>query len=331
MPDWPLSSLLSEPHLNPSLLRLCCCVCLLAISQRSLATEDYNFVQQGEIDDPELAEVSGLAVSHRDAALFWVINDSGNPAVIYALDRSGKRHGSYELEGLNNHDFEDLVSYVGQQGPMLAVADCGDNLRWRRQIQLHVLAEPDPHQNGRAPVLRSYRLRYPDGARDCESLAYDPRTNEWILLEKAAGPSGVYALNLQGDAELRRIATLPERGLQPAPLVLPFSARYRGALSAADISADGCQLLALTLSHVLIYRRRLAEPWEDALQRAAQVYRLPLMRQPEAAAFDQAGKVWVTGEQLPAPLLELQGPASPATVATGPSASSAPGSNGCVR
>jgi hypothetical protein len=42
---------------------------------------------------PEIPEASGLAVSRRDPGLLWSHNDSGNAAVLFALDTAGTLRG----------------------------------------------------------------------------------------------------------------------------------------------------------------------------------------------------------------------------------------------
>ncbi len=57
------------------------------------------------------------------------------------------------------------------------------------------------------------RLAYPDGPRDCESMAYDPAGKQILLLSKRDKPARLYAVDLEtalteGDAELKFLGTI---------------------------------------------------------------------------------------------------------------------------
>jgi len=51
----------------------------------------------GNIDDLELSEASGLAVSRRDPSILWSHNDSGNRSALYALSSTGEMLARFEL------------------------------------------------------------------------------------------------------------------------------------------------------------------------------------------------------------------------------------------
>ena len=50
-------------------------------------------VTNGPVMIPDLAESSGLAISRRNPGVLWSHNDSGNAAVLFALDGSGTVRG----------------------------------------------------------------------------------------------------------------------------------------------------------------------------------------------------------------------------------------------
>lgn len=281
------------------------------------------------LHDPALTEISGLAESRRSVDHFWTLNDSGNSAELLAINRRGQRTARVVVDGVVNVDWEDLAAYDGPDGPMLAIADCGDNFKRRRSIRLILLPEPDPLQDGRVSPLQVRELRYPDGARDCESLVVEPGSRRFLLIDKGEARVGMYAAE-ERQTGLVKVAELQHRHPDRPPPVLPISGRYRGAISAADLSADGRQLLALTYTHWLLYTRRPEESWATALARVPLSQRLPAIRGLEAIAWDRNGGIWVSGEGQPAPLLHWPRPAlgwaRPAPPAAVPSAPSGSGS-----
>lgn len=277
------------------------------------------------LHEPALPEVSGLVESRRLAGHFWALNDSGNAPELVAFDRQGQRRARVRLEGVRNVDWEDLAAYQVDGVPMLAIADCGDNFKRRRQVQLILLPEPDPLQDAVLPPQQVRTLRYPDGARDCEALVAEPGGQRFLLIDKGEPRTHVYATDV-GSERLQRIAEIQHRHPQAPPPVLPISGRYRAAISAADLDAAGSRLLVLTYTHWLVYPRAPGEPWASALARVPISQPLPMIRGLEAAAWDRAGGIWVSGEAQPAPLLHWPPPvlplARPAPAVTAPSAAS---------
>src|SRR6187402_3312843 len=57
---------------------------------------------------PDVPEASGLAVSRR-FGLLWTHNDSGNDAVLFALDESGAVHGRVRVPA-RMRDWEDVAA-----------------------------------------------------------------------------------------------------------------------------------------------------------------------------------------------------------------------------
>ena len=58
-----------------------------------------NAVTNGTINIPSLDEASGIAASRNNPGVLWTENDSGNAAVVYAIDPQGRNLGAYALPG----------------------------------------------------------------------------------------------------------------------------------------------------------------------------------------------------------------------------------------
>jgi hypothetical protein len=141
-----------------------------------------------------LTESSGMAASALHDGVVWVVEDGALdqslPPVVHGYDPAGTEVATVTLEGWNNRDVEALS--LGP-GPTLWVADIGDNSRGRETVVVHTFMEPD--ELGTATLTPvSYRLRYPDGARDAESLMVDPLGGRLYLATKSViGGGSLYA------------------------------------------------------------------------------------------------------------------------------------------
>jgi len=168
---------------------------LLALPNSSQAAPVFaNAVTNGIVDISGLKEASGIAASRNNPGVLWTENDSGNPAVVYAIDSQGRSLGTYALPG--NTDNEDIG--IGP-GPVtnvsyLYVADIGDNNTNRSSIAIYQIPEPAVYlEQTNHPVIskamkgaRTIILKYPDGAHDAEAEFTDPVTGDWFVLTKAS-------------------------------------------------------------------------------------------------------------------------------------------------
>jgi hypothetical protein len=166
------------------------------------------------LTDPRITESSGLAASARHHGVLWTHNDSGDSARIFAIDPDGRTAAVYTLAGQQARDWEAIAPGRDDAGnPALFIGDIGDNSASRtRGILVHRVTEPSRLRNG---TLRptSYRLHYPDGPQDAETLLVDPRTNRLYIVTKGLLGGGIYAaptrLSTTGPNILERIADVP--------------------------------------------------------------------------------------------------------------------------
>jgi hypothetical protein len=270
------------------------------------------------VTDARVAEISGIAASRRDDDLFWVNNDSHAGPTLYALGSDGRIRAEVAVQGQANIDWEDLAGYTLDGEPMLLIADTGDNGGMRSELALIALVEPElvPGQATTSVTPRwVLRFRWPDGPRDCEAVAVDAVAREVLLLSKKRVPAQLFRIPLAAAANpgivavAEQIASIPKLP-QPSAAELardPGYWRYRGQISAMDVSPDGLRMLVLSYRDAYLYDRRPGEAWRDALARPWRALGLPGLPQAEAIAFDRNGEaIWVTTERLPAPLLHLQ-------------------------
>lgn len=267
------------------------------------------------VTDPVLAEISGLAASRRHPDILWTHKDSGDAAQLYALGTDGSLRATVQLRGAENVDIEDIAAFELDGAWYLLVADVGDNGGVRREMQLYVLREPDRVEDQVAEIAWTIRFRWPDGPRDCEAVAVDPRAGEVLLASKKRVPAELFRVPLHAGAEpvVAEPVGLLLHVVQPSGDDLqrnPVYGRYRSQITAIDLHPDGRQLAVLNYLQAYVYtRRRNDEPWRDALRRRPRSLPFPWLAQAEAIAFDAEGSnVWIGTERLPAPLLRLSVP-----------------------
>lgn len=276
-----------------------------------------RMVHTGDITDPELREISGIAVSHRHPDRYWVINDGGNRPRCFAVSAEGGRQMTLRIAGVGNHDWEDIASFTLDGIPYLMIADVGDNGARRRRCALYFVEEPEtPADKNDAPLSRPLSgmlpFVYADGPRDCEAAAVDVRSGSIYLVTKRDQPPVLYRLPLviSRNADLqvaRRLTALPHIP-QPGKDEIAVSnwMRYSGQPTALDITADGQRAVVMTYRNICLYQKESEAGWEAALTRTPRVIALPLIQQAEAACFDQTGdNIVFTSEKLPAPVIRI--------------------------
>lgn len=266
----------------------------------------------GLVTSDELVEISGLAASRVHPDVLWAINDGGNPARLYALDRRGRILARYQVEGARNRDWEDLAGFELDGRHYLLVADTGDNGGRRNEFQLHVFEEPATLEDATLAPAWTLRARWPDGPRDCEAVAVDAAAGQVLLVSKKRNPPDLFALPLHAGgsrvAEARRIGRLA--GVPAASAEMqrndPQLARLFPQVTSADLSPDRTVLAVLTYGSVLFYRRGSGESWADAVARPPEAHDVPLIPQAEAIAWSSGGGgLYATGEFSPAPIFYL--------------------------
>lgn len=264
----------------------------------------------GSLTDTELTETSGLAATRSGQPGFWALNDSGNGAVLFRLDRGGATLARYPVVGAANLDWEDLASFEWRGSSWLLIADTGDNLANRNGIKLHLVGEPTAHAR-RAVVHSSVAVHFPDGPRDAEGVAVDPTNESIYLISKRDRPNRLYELQLSVFDAPHSVQTFAAVGAISRDTTPPASDLLRrptlfaigGFSTAFDISADGTRAVVLGYRRARVVERRPEERWVEALNRMRPLPNHGL-KQAEAVAFDRAGHtITLTSEGMFAPFL----------------------------
>ncbi len=121
----------------------------------------------GQYTHPDIRESSGIVKSRQFEGVYWTLNDSGNPAALYATKRNGELIQKITINGSRNFDWEALGIDSKNQ---LWIGEIGNNSRLRFDLKVVVVTEPDPFTNTEAEVIASYPYRYPNENVDAEGL-----------------------------------------------------------------------------------------------------------------------------------------------------------------
>jgi hypothetical protein len=265
----------------------------------------------------ELMEASGMQASFGREGDFFVHNDEGEP-VLYAIDETGADHGSMIIVPAKNQDWEDITSVPVADGRWLAVGDIGDNQAKRKSIKLYFVEEPKTGEHdrysGRLDLKHSVNLYYPDGPRDCESMAYDPDHDQILLLSKRDKPARLYAVDLEtalteGKAELKFLGAIATLRPPTSNDRFHWGGRtdFISQPTGFDISADGTQAVVITYRSLYRFRREPGEDWLSVLQRKPDEVVGPPSVQNEAVGYSVDGKaIYVTTEKRPAPVFRIE-------------------------
>jgi len=256
----------------------------------------------GVMAEPANQEASGLAASRRTNGLYWTHNDSSGDPVLFALNADGSRRGAVRVAGTTNFDWEDCASFELDGRAWLVAADIGDNFATRPGCVLHVLAEPaagELKSDGELAQRPEYSIHfvYEDGARDCESVAVDPREGFIYLLSKRNTPARLYRLPLKpAAAEQPAVARfvgavphLPQPTAAQQLLQTPTGA-LRGMPCAMDFAPDGSAALVLTYGDLLVFPRLAGETWAAALAKVPVRLAPHNFAQAEGACFARDGQ-----------------------------------------
>jgi hypothetical protein len=257
----------------------------------------------GTVAQPAVTELSGIAASGTSAGVWWVHNDSGDTARVFAVGDDGRDLGVYALSGASATDWEDIA--VGP-GPLagvsyLYVGDTGDNAHSRASVQVYRVAEPTVDSGAATPPpqtltdVAKLTFTYPDGAHDAEALFVDPSTGDvYIVTKEYSGIAQVFRApgNLAGGTTtaLTQVATVSLGNGRP--------------VTAADLTATGDVVALRTYVSLQLFRPLPGKPLATAFGSPLQCAGATASEtQGEAVGFTRDGRAYVTASEGAHPAL----------------------------
>ncbi|MCH8043065.1 MAG: tandem-95 repeat protein, partial [Planctomycetes bacterium] len=235
----------------------------------SVAPEFLEGLVVGEVQFDQIIESSGMVASRQNDDVFWVHNDSGDAARLFAMNTAGVHLGIYRLVGMQATDWEDIAIGPGPEAGVdyLYISDTGDNSARRDSVTIFRLKEPvvDAGQEAIDVDLlevESFEIKYPDGARDAETLLVDPLSGDVVIVSKRDEQNHVYLITqaeLTGDGPI-------------TPTLVGMTTWGNGAdgsrltgATAGDVSPDGLEILLKNYDDVFYYQRDPGQTIAEAL------------------------------------------------------------------
>ena len=264
----------------------------------------------GRLSHDALGEVSGIVKSERGdtpSPFYWVHNDSGDEARLFAIDAEGTPlkpaflpvsvadWPGHAIDGASHFDWEHIALADG----MLFIADVGNNGNARRDLGVYFVNEPNPLAIPRMRALSYVPVRYPDQQDhpgdvwhfDCEAvfvadgdLHFLTKHRQSRQIRQAAPGTKLYRLDTyHTDAE--------------NDLTLVGRRDDISQVTGADVSPDGSRLAVSTYTALWIFDRPATG--EDWLSGTA--WRLDLdtavAKQLEAIAWEDEANLRLVNEQ----------------------------------
>jgi len=243
-------------------------------------------------DDPAIVEASALVVQD---GLFLTTNDSGDTGRVFAVDRSGHTVGVTHW----SDDPTDTEALAPGGHGQVWVGDIGDNDARRSSVEI---AQIPVGRGDRTVHPTTYRLTYPDGATDAETLLRNPASGRLYIASKNVFGGVLYAvpgtLSASGTNRLKAIGR-----------VLPVA-------TDGSFFPDGKHLIVRNYSSAVVYSWPSLQPVGS--------FALPAQRQGEGIAVADDGSVYVSSEGPRSPVLEVALPPK-IQAAVRPEVSAAPG------
>lgn len=246
-------------------------------------------ISKGKLDNKEIDEASGLAASIANKGTFWTHNDSGDSARIFLINDRGQCKATVLLRGIKSRDCEDIT--VGNDPKnginYVYLADIGDNNGKYEYKYIYRFEEPSVDlSKGPATIViketDTIKFKLPDGKRDTEALMIDPRTSDlYIFSKREKNKVNLYVLPYpQSTSEI-----LTADFVMHIPIL---------QIVAADISADGTEVLVKNYDNVFYWKKEVNESIYELFSRAPAHLPYAVEPQGEAIAFDRAGEGYYT-------------------------------------
>lgn len=243
---------------------------------------------QGIVDNPEINEASGLAVSMINDGMLWTHNDSGNDAKIFLIDEQAKCKATVSFEKLVNRDWEDIAVGPGpdEKASYIYIGDIGDNFSLHDYKYIYRVKEPRIVQS-EDPVkltvknVDSIKFILPDGKRDSEALMIDPLTKDIYVFSKREKNVNLYMLPYPQSTTKVITAQFV--------LQLPLT-----QINSADISPDGAEVIIKNYNHVYYWYKTSDESLKELLKKKPALVPYVTEPQGESIAFDRHGNGYYT-------------------------------------
>jgi hypothetical protein len=250
----------------------------------------------GRLSIRAMDEISGIAASGINKGLYYIHNDSGDTSRFFAIYPTGELRATIYFKGdpkerYGVHDCEDIA--VGP-GPVegksyVYMGDIGDNYSVRKYLTVYRMEEQKAWVNDSIyhTIAAPIHLKYPDHAKDAETLMIDPIEKLIYIVSKRQERVTVYTTPLLYHPDDTLVLT------QRCRLYFPGIKPFRW-ITAGDISKDGQQVLLKSYNKVYYWKREHNEPIWKTVQRPWKLLPYEEEKQGEGIGFSPDGNGYYT-------------------------------------
>ena len=263
-----------------------------------------------------ISEMSGIARSRGFDDVYWIHNDSGDSARLFAVNGDGvvifpsflrrNYYGTDTEEGKQpwpglavevaaNVDWEDIA--VDEE--MIYIAEMGNNGNARRDLGVYVIPEPNPRAVGRTRALKFVPVRYPEqNSFPAEQWHYDVEgmfvfQGKLYFLTKHRQPGKMSSW--EAGTRLYRLDSMKTDEFN---LVTRIDSHEKvSVVTGADLSPDGEHLAILCYTQLWVFERPVSgDAWLSTPSRMISL-RLEQTKQAEAVTWQDDTTIIIGNEE----------------------------------
>ncbi len=263
----------------------------------------------GKITSIEITESSGLVESRCSRNVFWTHNDSGNAALIFALNEKGEKLGTWKVAGAKSVDWEDIATAKDEHGKcLLFIGDIGNNARTRSELTIYRINEPAVSSSDRTSSASSplytekasaINFSYPDFRHNAETLLVHPKSLDlYVLTKRISGAAGVYKLEAKGSKDTNVLEKVADLSVPALP---------NGLLTGGEISADGTRVILCDYYNGYeIALPKNSENFDDIWKGEPSIIELGKREQGEAICYSvDMNSIFATSEKKNSPFIKV--------------------------
>lgn len=206
----------------------------------------------------ELVENSAAAMSTRQPGVLFTINDSGNDALLFAIDTTGADRGVWRVLGATNVDWE-----AASMGPCAGdnvtscvyIGDTGDNVGTHASRAIYRFPEPTTIDGTGTVRAEALRFTYPDQRHDVEAMYVAPNGDVVLITKRPiATAAGQYrsALVFRVPASAWGANGVVVAQLADSLPIVPGSLPLR-LITDASLAPDAKHLAVRTYAQVYVF------------------------------------------------------------------------------
>lgn len=292
------------------LVLLCSAISLPSLSQPMIL--DVEAVVKAK----PITEMSGIAKSRSRDDVYWVLNDSGDSARIFAINIKGENviptyskfsyygeeavAGKEQWQGFKvlfaeNVDWEDMTI----DDDHLYISDMGNNGNKRKDLGVYVISEIDPTASTQSASIKHIPVYYPEQVSfpasvwhfDSEGLFSSEGKLYFVTKHRQAGDNFTW----EAGANLYRLDT--QNADEDNPLIYVDSHAEITAATGAEVSPDGQTLAVLSLTALWLFDKPdTGDEWFSSTFRKIELD-TDNVRQTEAVTWIDESTLLITNEQ----------------------------------